>query len=135
MLSKRINSIVLLCCIYVVQASTAVVIYNLPLITDSYLSWIGFYYVLSVVCALPQAGFSDVYGRKRHLLISSVFVLLSILYLFSMYLMNFSQAQLQSSYWSLVTAGPTCLLLGVMGNFIPIARGGITDKKLLISKI
>lgn len=124
--TKRLNSIVLLYCIYVVQVATAVVIYNLHLVTESSLSWVWFYYILSLICSLPQSGFSDVYGRKRHLLISSTFVLLSVLYLFLMYWLD----QSKSLHMSFVTAGIICLLLGTMGNFIPIARGGIADIKI-----
>ena len=78
-ISKRRNSAILIFCIFSIQLTTSVIIYYLPLISNYYLEWTVIYYVLTFFCAIPQSGLSDTFGRKKHLLIASISVFLSII--------------------------------------------------------
>jgi len=123
-ISKRKNSAILIFCIFSVQLSTSVIIYYLHLVTNLHLLWITVYYVFTFFCAIPQSGFSDVFGRKKHLLISCYFVCLSAGYLLLLHLTNGHR-----NLYSILVL-PVCLFLGVAGNSIPIARAGIADLKI-----
>ncbi|NGX32589.1 MAG: hypothetical protein K1060chlam4_00638 [Candidatus Anoxychlamydiales bacterium] len=129
-LSKRKHSAILIFCIYSVQLSTSVVIYYLPLITNFYLLWTVVYYALTFFCAIPQAGFSDVFGRKKHLLIACSGVLLSVLCLSIVYLVKKNNLNQSSIMQSFLVILPICFLLGATGNAIPIARAAIADLKI-----
>ena len=128
--SKRRNSAILIANIFAVQLTTSAIIYNLNLVTHFPLTWIVIYYVLTLFAAIPQSGFSDFYGRKKHLLISSICVLLSAVYLSLAHIVKIPTSALNSFSISIITTFPVCFLLGVTGNAIPIARAGIADLKI-----
>lgn len=130
LISKRRDTKVLLFSILIAQLTTVIFISKLYLVTDRSSDWGIFYYSLALVCAIPQAGFSDVFGRKRHLLFSAVFILLAISYLSLMCFIEFSSKQISSFAWSLFTTLPACLLFGVAGNLIPIAYGSLSALKV-----
>jgi MFS family permease len=129
-IAKRRNSAILITSIYSVQLSTSAVIYNLNIIDSAFLMWIVIYYAFTLVAAIPQAGFSDFFGRKKHLIISSLSVLLSVAYLAFVYITKLYCVELPGFSLSIITTLPICLLLGVAGNAIPIARAGIADLKV-----
>jgi MFS family permease len=92
--------------------------------------WIVIYHFLTLISAIPQAGFSDVYGRKKHLLISLISVTLAAAYVVFAYLAKLHH--LESSYFpaAIFTVIPVCIFLGISGNTIPIARAAIADLKI-----
>lgn len=122
-INKRRYSTILILSIFSTQISTAAILDNLNIVSKNHASWEFFFYFISLFAAIIQAGFSDDYGRKKHLIISSVSVLISsftlifLIYLKKMYV--------------IATFGPAipCLILGALGNAIPIARGCLATLK------
>lgn len=130
-LSKRANAALILFAIYVAQVSTAATIYNLANVTEFASFWLVIYYLLTLIGAVPQTGFSDLYGRKRHLLIAATTILGVLGYLLlAMLFVPPSHSLRTLSWWSWGVALPICLGLGLAGNLIPIARGGLVDLKV-----
>ena len=128
--TKRKNSSILIFSIFSAQLTTALIIYKLYVITNYPLFWTVVYYVVTFFCAIPQAGLSDSYGRKRHLLISCYFVTLSGILLLIIYIINKSVFGITTGARYDILALPICLVLGIAGNTIPIARAGISDLKI-----
>jgi hypothetical protein len=126
-INKRRYSSILLMCVYSTQVATAAILNNLDLITDHAPAWIVFYYVLTLLAAIPQAGFSDDSGRKKHLLIASSCVLGAVAYLLTMLSLKINTV---SFSWMIFAVLPICFLLGVLGNAIPIARGCLASMKI-----
>lgn len=129
-LAKRRYSAILILCIYSTQVVTAAVLTHLYLITKHPLFWIGLYYMISFFAAVPQAGFSDESGRKKHLLIASFCVLGAVIWLFTVDMLKTVFPNLPPSIAPLISVLPACLLLGLLGNAIPIARGCLAALKL-----
>lgn len=64
-ISKKRNASLLILAIFSVQLTISSVVYNFSLLSDVPLIWSAIYHAFSLVCTIPQAGFSDIYGRKR----------------------------------------------------------------------
>lgn len=130
-IKKRRYSVILIFCIFSVQFAIASIVYNLEIVSHFHLFWLVIFHVFTLISAIPQAGLSDNYGRKRHLTISSTCVLLSVFLLLAIHLATKAlAADLHSFHLSFVTTLPICFLLGMAGNTIPIARAGIADLKI-----
>lgn len=123
-IDKRRYASMLLLCIYTTQVSTAAIIDHLNLISIHSGVWVFIYYILTMCSAIPQSGFSDDYGRKKHLLIANIIVLVALLFLIAIYFLK------NLFIFSLLGAVPSCLILGIGGNAIPIARGCLTSIKV-----
>jgi len=129
-ITKRKNSAILIFSIFSSQLLSAVIIFNLSLITNYYLIWTVIYYIFSFIFAIPQSGISDVFGRKKHLNIASMSILLSQILLLIVFFFKSNLSEAESFTSSIVFVLPICLLLGMTGNAIPIARAGIADLKI-----
>lgn len=129
--TKKRYSAMLIFCIFCAQFAYSTIIYNLKYITNFDFFWIAFYHTAALFFAIPQAGLSDSQGRKRHLLIALFCVLFAVILFFvSYFLAKLSLINTSEFSFSLITALPICLFLGVAGNVIPIARAGLTDLKI-----
>ena len=129
-LEKRRFSAILIVCIYSTQLAIAAILNHFYLIAQHPLFWTSLYYIISFFAAVPQAGFSDETGRKKHLLIASSCVLSAVIWLFSVDMFKKLSPNLWPSITSLISIFPVCLLLGLLGNVIPIARGCLAALKL-----
>ncbi|MDP1608387.1 MAG: MFS transporter [Chlamydiales bacterium] len=130
-ITKKRYSAMLIFCIFCAQFAYSTIIYNLKHITNFDLFWVAFYHTAALFFAIPQAGLSDNQGRKKHLLIALLCILLAVLlFLVSYFLAKMSLISTSEFSFSLLTALPICLFLGVAGNVIPIARAGLTDLKI-----
>lgn len=123
---NRQQSAILILSIFATQFSTAAILGNLHKITPHFSSINSMYYVITAVAAIVQAGFSDDFGRKRHLLISCISAVISGL-IFLCTLLIISSSTSQSAIVSLVIAALAPFVLGIAGNSIPIARGCLVD--------
>lgn len=129
-LTKRRYSSLLIVCIYSTQLATAAILNHLYLITEHPLFWTGLYYIISFFAAVPQAGFSDEFGRKKHLLIASFCVLGALIWLLTAGTLKTFFPNLPPEMVPLISLLPVCILLGLLGNVIPIARGCLAALKL-----
>lgn len=129
-INKRRYSSILVISIYATQASTAAILSAIAKITGGGTGGLQVvYYLLTLAAAIPQAGFSDDYGRKRHLVISSICILSSLIVIFGLLAFKTMVTTKMPNYWPFL-AVPPILLLGIAGNAIPIARGCLASLKL-----
>jgi hypothetical protein len=127
---KRRCSLLLIASIYSTQLAVAAVLTHFSFVTNNPLLWTSVYYIISFIAAVPQAGFSDEFGRKKHLLIASISVLTAVVWLFTTEILKILLSPIPSSLSLLIFIIPVCLLLGLSGNVIPIARGCLASLKL-----
>lgn len=127
--TKKRYSAMLIFCIFCAQFAYSTIIYNLKYITNSDFFWISLYHTFALIFAIPQSGLSDNRGRKKHLIFSLFCVLLSVA-LFILIYVFVKISLINVSQFSFFTVFPICLLAGVTGNVIPIARAGLADLKI-----
>lgn len=119
--TKKMQLWVLITCIFAAQFATTAILDNLFVLSRIPWIWRTFYSALSFVAAIPQAGFSDVKKRKTHLLISIGAISTASIYSLILTCTVSSTTTLSPMLIEL----PICLVLGALGNAIPIARGCI----------
>jgi len=122
-IAKRRKASLLILTIYSTQLTLVALINNLYLLSGNVRVLLIFYYVLALLSSIPQSGLSDECGRKKHLLIASVSVLVSIsLFLLIVLIHPILKLSLNNLSVSMIALIP-CIIIGVAGNVVPIARG------------
>lgn len=129
-LAKRRHSALLVLSIYSAQLATAAILNHFSLMTKHHLFWVTLYYLISFFAAVPQAGFSDESGRKKHLLIASSCILGTTIWFLIIAWLQAIVPRLAITTIPAFSILPACVVIGLLGNVIPIARGCLAALKL-----